>query len=181
MVAHDGRATLASVVLKLGVDSRRARTWLKRMVDEGLLELGTTPEGTLYFDAPGLAHLDAATLRESTAATTDPFREQLPRTPRGRALAVFAGLSLLVAFVCALLALLARPGWPTEPLGDIVLACLPGIVLATGWAVYQMLAPPAPRHIHVSPRVRVAAADDGEEDELEDFEIAGLDAVEAAE
>ena len=147
----DNRLTLAQAVLSFDLSAERLQQELDSMVDQGLLELDSLDDGTLYYHAPGLldpgaqdAELErpspeALVARSSDDALVPQTKQFLPTTTAGRAWGTFACLSALDLLGTGLAAIIVSPAWEAEVLLCIALAGAPGTLLILTWLIYRKL------------------------------------------
>jgi len=151
LASSDNRLNLAQAVLTFDLPANRLQEELDQMVDQGLLELDSLDDGTLYFHAPGLLEGNAPS-PQLTAGSTDALAPRspdqalvphenpyLPATTAGRAWGTFACLSALDLFGTGLAAIIVNPAWEAEVLMWIALAGAPGTLLLLTWLIYRKL------------------------------------------
>ena len=140
----DNRLTLAQAVLSFDLSTERLQQELDTMVDQGLLELDSLDDGTLYYHAPGLVELgtqnaEALVARPDQQSLAPGKSQFLPTTTAGRAWGTFACLSALDLLGTGLAAIIVNPAWEAEVLMWIALAGAPGTLLILTWLIYRKL------------------------------------------
>ena len=133
------RLTLALVVLELSLDAGRSRRWLDRMVDDGLLELSSLDDGTLYYFAPGLHGGGRRGEEGPRGAVVVAGRSARRPALRRRPALLVAGILSVMDLVCVgLAALIVHPAWEAEVLMWIALGGAPGTLGLIAWGSYRL-------------------------------------------
>ncbi len=135
--APDTQLTLALVVREFGLTAPKARETLDAMVSDGILELDSFDDGTLYYHAPGLRHAPLATSL-SQALNRHRERSIAHRTKPNVALRVTATVSVL-DFVGVGLAALFAHSREGDILLWVALAGAPGTLATIVWFLVRWL------------------------------------------
>jgi hypothetical protein len=125
-LAAEAPLTVALVALRLELSVRASRELLDGLVQAEVLELDSFDDGTACYRAPGLAHVDRATL---VPVRWEPAT--LSRRPSvvSSVLAAFGVVSLIDFVGFGVAALILMPKWEAEVLMWIALAGVPGTMM----------------------------------------------------